>query len=219
MIRIDLHTHSEASKDGSIKPEQYAEILENEILDVVAITDHNRIDFATGMQKALGEKYIIVGEEIMTSQGEIIGLFLTKNVEPGMSAQRTVDEIKSQDGIVYIPHPFEKVRSGIPLEILNAIKPDVDIIEGFNGRAISKKHGLQALAWGKRNNVAVASSSDAHGKKAIGYAHTSITKRPSKNTLARLIKSGQIVSKKPPLYTLGYPKLNRLLSLLRGQGL
>ena len=74
MYKVDLHTHSQASPDGGIRPEQYAQALATEKLDFIAITDHDRIDFALGMQKALGNK-IIVGQEITTSVGELIGLY------------------------------------------------------------------------------------------------------------------------------------------------
>ncbi len=153
MKKIDLHTHSEASRDGGITAEQYAYILRNEILDVIAITDHDRIDFALGMQKALGADKIIVGEEITTSQGEIIGLYLEEKVDPGMSAQETIDAIKLQDGIVYIPHPFEKVRKGLQEDILTALIDDIDIIEGYNGRAFAQNFSQKTLAIAKQHDI------------------------------------------------------------------
>ncbi len=80
MIKTDLHTHSAASPDGSITVNQYKETLAKQTLDCIAITDHNRIDFALSLQQVLGPEKIIVGEEISTKQGDIIGLFLTKLV-------------------------------------------------------------------------------------------------------------------------------------------
>jgi predicted metal-dependent phosphoesterase TrpH len=74
MYKIDLHTHSSASSDGGITADQYSKIISQNILDYVAITDHNKVSFAMKLSEELGDK-IIVGEEIMTSEGEIIGLF------------------------------------------------------------------------------------------------------------------------------------------------
>ncbi|MCA9330415.1 PHP domain-containing protein, partial [Candidatus Saccharibacteria bacterium] len=117
MYKVDLHTHSQASPDGGITAEQYAHVLSTGLLDMIAITDHNSIAYAQEVQKQLGDK-IIVGEEIMTNDGEIVGLFLTQVIEPGLSAQETCRRIKAQHGLVYIPHPFETVRKGLHPEKL-----------------------------------------------------------------------------------------------------
>lgn len=217
MVKIDLHTHSEASPDGGITANQYAAILRNEIVDVIAITDHDRIDFALGMQKALGAKRIIVGEEITTTQGEIIGLYLTKKIEPGMSAQDTIDAIKLQNGVVYIPHPFEKVRKGMQEEVVMALIEDIDIIEGYNGRAFVQNFSAKALAVAKQHKISAAASSDAHGAAGVGSAYTTLKQQPNRNNLNALVARGHLVTGKPPYYTLLLPKINRIKKLLRGQ--
>src|SRR5476649_2676258 len=102
MYKIDLHTHSIASPDGSITLEDYRSILNSGRLDMVAITDHNTIGFAMATKKTLGVR-IIVGEEIKCLEGEIIGLFLSKPVEPGRPYTQTIEDIKDQGGLVYIP--------------------------------------------------------------------------------------------------------------------
>jgi predicted metal-dependent phosphoesterase TrpH len=218
MIRIDLHTHSEASIDGGLSPEDYADLLQNEILDVIAITDHDRIDFALGMQKALGADYIIVGEEITTLEGEIVGLYLKKPIKKGLSAQETVDAIHAQGGLVYIPHPFEKTRKGIQLETLNRIAKFVDIIETNNGRALTKKHSINAQTWSIKNKIPAAASSDAHVKLGIGHSYTIIASRPAKTNLKNLLKDATFVHEFPPLRSLLYPKYNRYKKMLKGQG-
>ena len=217
MIRLDLHTHSEASPDGGITPEQYAKLLRDERLDVIAITDHDRIDFALGMQKALGEEYIIVGEEITTTQGEIIGLYLSEKVEPGMSATQTVAAIKKQHGLVYIPHPFETVRKGIQRDVLAEIERDVDIIEVVNGRAVAQNYGPEAAAWARqRAHVMIAASSDAHGLKGAGQTLTRLKSRPTRATILTELDKAQLRQRKPPFISLLYPKYNRLRKFLRG---
>jgi predicted metal-dependent phosphoesterase TrpH len=216
MIRIDLHTHSEASKDGGITPEQYAELLKNETLDVIAITDHNRIDFAKGMQKALGKDYIIVGEEISTTQGDIIGLYLSTAIEPGMSAVETVKAIKAQNGLVYIPHPFEKTRKGIQQTILHEIADMVDIIETNNGRALRKKHSVEAQTWSVKNKVSAAASSDAHGLAGVGHTYTAIAQRPNRHTLVHELENAAFTHNRPPLKSLIYPKYNLLKNKFKG---
>lgn len=213
MYKVDLHTHSQASPDGGISPEQYAKALESEKLDFIAITDHDRIDFALGLQKALGDK-IIVGEEITTTQGEIIGLYLKQPISPGLSAKETAQMIHSQGGLVYIPHPFETVRRGIQLEVLDAIVELVDIIEVHNGRALAQNFGAKAATWAKLNNKAGAASSDAHGYKGLGYSYSILNEAPSRGALVSNVRMTALARRRAPLYTLLYPKLHRLSKLL-----
>ncbi len=109
MFKVDLHTHSVASPDGGLTAQDYLQFLEKKDLQVIAITDHDTITFASDLQAQLGVR-IIVGEEITTTEGEIIGLFLSKGIPPGLSPEETIHRIRRQNGLVYIPHPFETVR-------------------------------------------------------------------------------------------------------------
>src|SRR5579859_2648799 len=95
--KIDLHTHSIVSYDGGIREDEYKKLLTNNVIDFVAITDHNEIRFALMMQRRYGEQ-IIVGEEIMTAEGEIIGLFLKERIEPGLPVEETIQAIRMQRG-------------------------------------------------------------------------------------------------------------------------
>lgn len=209
MINIDLHTHSEHSPDGGISAKQYANLLESGALHCIAITDHNSIDFARVMHEQHGDA-IIVGSEIMSNDGEIIGLYLTDNVQPNMSARETAEAIKSQGGLVYIPHPFETVRSGIHPAALEAICDLVDIIEICNGRAFFQNRGSQALVWSRLNNVVTATSSDAHGIKGLGSTFTTIAELPTKSTLVALLQTATHQTKRPSAQSLLYPKYHRL---------
>src|SRR5882757_1674551 len=128
MYKIDLHTHSTASQDGSLRLDDYHKILKQGGLNYIAVTDHNTIEQALELQRTLAE-HIIVGEEITTLEGEVIGLYLSKLVPAGLSAKQTVQAIHEQGGLVYIPHPFETVRKGLSLEALDAIAQQVDIVE------------------------------------------------------------------------------------------
>jgi hypothetical protein len=209
MLKIDLHTHSDASPDGGITIEQYIRAIDHQLLDFIAVTDHNTISRAQELQKALGKK-IIVGEEIMTAQGELIGLFLEKAIKPGKSALETAHEIREQGGIVYLPHPFETVRKGISELTLEEIAKYVQIVEVYNGRAFAQNRGPQATTWARLNGRACAASSDAHGSKGLGTAYTVIKEEPTAKNLSSLILHGHCRMERPPLRTLLYPQLNRL---------
>lgn len=184
MFKTDLHTHSEASPDGGITLAQYQKVLNDGVLDCIAITDHNEVDFALHAHKTLGNK-IIVGEEIMTTKGEIIGLFLEEKVAPQQSPADTVAAIKSQGGLVYIPHPFETVRKGMHPKDIEELHEHIDIIEVCNGRAFLQNRGEQALVWSRLNEVAGAASSDAHGVKGLGTTFSDLEKQPTKSNLVK----------------------------------
>ncbi len=209
MIKIDLHTHSQGSNDGGIRLEEYIDALKDGKLDCIAITDHNTIGLAQQLHQTLGEQ-IIVGEEITTSGGEIIGLFLTKPVIPGQTPLETVKSIKNQGGIVYIPHPFETVRSGLSEEALIAIADFIDVVEIHNGRAVFQNRGPKAATWARLNHKVAAASSDAHGIKGLGTTYTQISTIPTAKTLVKMLKKGRFTTNRPPLRTLLYPKINRL---------
>ncbi|MDB5163808.1 MAG: hypothetical protein JWS12_426 [Candidatus Saccharibacteria bacterium] len=213
-FKVDLHTHSEASPDGGIKLEQYREILRQNVLDCLAITDHNRIDLAASLQKEFNDK-VIVGEEITTTAGEIIGLYLTLPIAPNMSPQATVQAIKAQKGLVYIPHPFETVRSGIAKSTLEEIIDYVDIIEVHNGRAFFQNRGPEAAAFATLHQRVRAASSDAHGLKGLGTCYTLLDELPTKDTLMELMPKAKLIANRPPLQTLLYPKFHRFAKKLR----
>lgn len=209
MFRVDLHTHSVASPDGGITLKQYRRILEAGILDCIAITDHNRLDFAQKAKSVLGER-IIVGEEIMTTMGEIVGLYLSRRVDQGMTPEKTIEAIREQDGLVYIPHPFETIRKGIHPATLELIQHDVDIIEVCNGRAFLQNRSQQALLWAKLNTVAHAASSDAHGFIGIGRTFTVLADMPNRDNIISLYKNGILQTKRPRVRGLLYPKFNKV---------
>lgn len=213
MIRIDLHTHSSESPDGGISAAQYKKMLDSGLLDYIAITDHNSIDFARELHAKLGDK-IIIGEEIMTQSGEIIGLYLQEAIPPQLSLQETVGQIKAQGGLVYVPHPFEKTRSGVAISDLEKIAEEIDIIESVNGRAFAENHTSEAQRFATEYRLPVCASSDAHGASGWGRTYTGLPEAPDKTSLSSLLLSARIFYKKPTVRSLLYPKYNRIRKVL-----
>ena len=209
MLKIDLHTHSSASPDGGITADQYRSLVDSDRFAQIAITDHNRVDLALALRKELGN-VIIVGEEIMTTGGEIVGLFLKKLVEPQQSPLATVLAIKKQGGLVYIPHPFEHIRHGLSVATLDSVAKHVDIVEVRNGRRLRQNHGDQAVIWAQRHHKPQAASSDAHGLRGVGFTYTSVAEPLTPENFAKILVKGKVVFAWPPLRSLLYPKLNRL---------
>lgn len=209
MYKIDLHTHSTASHDGGISASQYKKALETGMLDYIAITDHDTVDLAISLYKELGDR-IIVGEEIMTTEGEIIGLFLQSPIVPGMSPIDTISAIKDQGGIVYIPHPFETIRKGLHPGVLEEITEKVDIIEVCNGRAFAQNRSEQTVVWAKMNRTPGAASSDAHGFRGLGRTHTIVNAMVTRDNLISLIASGTPIAGRPSVRALLYPKYHKV---------
>lgn len=209
MYRADFHTHSTASPDGGIARAGYRRMLQEGKLDYIAITDHNTIGLALDLHAELGDK-IIIGEEITTRSGEIIGLFLSEQISPMLSLEETIMRIKQQHAIVYVPHPFETVRSGINYADLTAIASEVDVIELHNGRAVFQNRTADASAWASMHGVAGAASSDSHGMAGWGRTYTLLQDKPSRQNLVQLLATAEHAYASPGLRGVLYPKFNRL---------
>jgi predicted metal-dependent phosphoesterase TrpH len=192
----------------------YQRMLESGQLDVIAVTDHDTIDGALRLRDELGDK-IIVGEEITTSEGEIIGLYLSQLVPSGQTPEETVQLIRAQNGLVYIPHPFETVRKGLPRAALDRIATEVDIVEIHNGRAYFQDKSSNVRTWAVKHKVAMAASSDAHGPAGWGRTHSVVTEPPTRDSLARLLVRATYSERKVGLRGIFYPKLNRLRKRFR----
>lgn len=209
MFKVDFHTHSSASPDGGITPAQYVKALSSGLLDIIAITDHNETKLAKALHEELGDK-IIVGEEIMSTEGEIIGLYLQDTIPAGLSAEETIQQIKAQGGIVYIPHPFETMRKGLSASALDRLAATIDIIEVCNGRAFAQNRGGQAVVWARLNSIVGGASSDAHGIAGLGKTFSSLPELPTKETLVELLSRSTHHTKRPSARALLYPKYHRI---------
>jgi predicted metal-dependent phosphoesterase TrpH len=208
VYKADFHTHTKESPDGALRLSHYRRMLEKRRLDVIAITDHNVTEYAKQVHAELGDR-IIVGEEITTSEGEIIGLYLTKTIPPYLSVMQTIAEIHKQGGLVYIPHPFETIRKGLSHALLDSIAQHVDIIEVHNGRAMLQDRSEAALSWASSHGVAGAASSDAHGLGGWGRTYSMLHAMPTRDTLTQLLASAEYEVGFPGVGML-YPRLNRV---------
>ena len=210
-VRVDLHTHSYGSPDGGLTQKDYKMALTAGTLDYVAVTDHGTIEAAAAIKKTLGElgERIIIGEEIGTTDGEIIGLYLNEPIAEGLTPLETAEAIHAQGGLIYIPHPFETVRRGISEKGLEKIIRHVDIIETCNGRAVFQNRGGLAAEWAAKYHCASAASSDAHGRYGWGRTYSILEDTPTRESLVRLLARATYSKKSVGLGIL-YPKVNRI---------
>lgn len=165
-INVELHTHTCHSHDSTLGKWFYLLMLKLRRINVVAITDHDEIEGALKFKPFL-EKHsirVIIGEEIFSSKGEIIGLFINEKISPGKSPRDTMLEIKKQGGIVYIPHPYDEKRYKTVLveEEIQKNLDLIDIIEVHNGRNIKRYFSEIQLEIANRYNTTKAIGSDAH---------------------------------------------------------
>ena len=170
-MKIDLHVHTEYSEDSLLKLEHIAKVVAEKKVDAVAITDHNEVEGAIKLKKASAFP-VIVGEEIESQQGDIIGLFLQERIEPGLTAGETITRIKNQGGLVLIPHPFDRLRSSATGEKpLKKLVEKIDIIEVLNARNIFPADNQLAFNFALKHNLLQAAGSDAHTKNEVGNAY------------------------------------------------
>jgi predicted metal-dependent phosphoesterase TrpH len=209
-FRVDLHTHTIGSPDGALTAAHFRRMFRTGMLDCVAVTDHDSLGMAQKLQNQFGAERVIVGEEITTHDGEVIGLYLKNAIPAGLSAAEVVRRIKEQGGLVYIPHPFESVRKGIQLPVLEQIADSIDIIEVHNGRAIFQNRGRLAREWAGRQGMAMAASSDAHGAGGWGRTCSILEAMPTPQTLVTLLKKATLQQDTVGLRGILYPKFNRL---------
>lgn len=171
MIKVDLHVHTYRSGDSLARPEALVYWMARRGLDAMAITDHNAIEGAWETA-ALAPSAIIIGQEILTSRGEIIGLFLSEYVPPRLSPRETIERIHQQGGVVYVPHPTDRLHgSALARDALLAILPQVDVIETYNARSVFRQPSRGAIALAQQHGLALGAGSDAHRACDVGLAH------------------------------------------------
>ena len=170
-ISIDLHNHSIYSYDGKLELEDF---LGNSNVDIFAITDHNNFKFHEIYSQGetlykIKNKWFITGEEIMTSDaGEIIGLFIKKEVKSSQILKETLDQIKEQKGIAYLPHPYDLYRKGKPkLNIVLQYIDLIDIIEVFNAKYFTNYEIYRSYQLAKKHNKIKGYGSDAHKREDL----------------------------------------------------
>jgi hypothetical protein len=165
MIDVDLHMHTDHSYDCATPVEVLLAEARSRGLGAIAVTDHNEISGALqARRKADGSGLkVIVGEEVKTAdQGEVIGLFIEEKIPRGMTLQETIGEIKRQGGIVYVPHPFDRMHSVPDYDNLVAVLDDIDAIEVFNPRVAIAEFNEEAARFAAKYRIPAGAGSDAH---------------------------------------------------------
>jgi predicted metal-dependent phosphoesterase TrpH len=185
-IRADFHTHTSFSHDAYQTPRELVERARQVQLDRVAITDHHTLDGALRARDVDPER-VIIGEEITAACGtDVIGLYLANRIAPRLPLERVVEEIRSQGGVVYLPHPFAYLR-GACGRVERAL-PLADIVEVWNSRAFYRPWNQRAMHEVRERGMPEAGGSDAHFSVELGRAFTVLPTFSDASTLKRAAK-------------------------------
>jgi glycosyltransferase involved in cell wall biosynthesis len=171
-IHCDLHMHTDHSPDCATPAELLLETAKARGLGAIAITDHNEISGALEARQIaerIGGIKVIVAEEVKTAhEGEVIGLFLSERIERGMSMRETIAEIRRQGGLIYVPHPFDRLHSVPDYEHLLEIVDDIDILEVFNPRVAFSAFNEEAVRFARKYSIVPGAGSDSHVAQGLG---------------------------------------------------
>jgi hypothetical protein len=169
LIDVDLHMHTDHSYDCATPVEVLLAEARTRGLGAIAVTDHNEISGALEARAKANGLKVIVGEEVKTKeQGEVIGLFIEEKIPRGMTLQETIAEIKRQGGLVYVPHPFDRMHSVPDYEHLLTVIDDVDAIEVFNPRIAISEFNEEAVRFAAKYRIPAGAGSDAHVPQGLG---------------------------------------------------
>lgn len=170
-VIADLHLHTTWSHDCSIDVDELLDHAEAQGLGAIAITDHNVFGGALeAAERARGRRLVVIpGEEVKTAdQGEVIGLFLREEIPRGMSFGETIAAIRAQGGLVYVPHPFDRLHAIPAPETLHRHLAEIDVLEVYNARLLFEAYNEEALRFARKYNLTPGAGSDAHVLAGVG---------------------------------------------------
>jgi len=227
---VDLHCHTSASFDSLASPRSVVAAAERCGLTHLAITDHDTIDGALEAQAiAPAGLTVIVGEEIRTAHGDLVGAFLSRAVPPGLSALETIASIREQAGLVGIPHPFDRLRGSLGRGGrlggggLVDLASQVDWIEAWNARLILGDGNARAASLAREAGVPGVAVSDAHTTLEVGVASTALSRADgdpgtAAGLLAALRGGLRLTTGRASIYVRALTPLAKVIQRARGRG-
>ncbi|MCW2967596.1 MAG: glycosyltransferase [Solirubrobacteraceae bacterium] len=198
LIDVDLHMHTDHSGDCATPVEVLLATARDQGLGAIAITDHNEVSGAldaAAKAEQFGVK-VIVAEEVKTAeQGEVIGLFLKEKIPRGLTLQETVAEIRRQGGLVYVPHPFDRMHSVPDYEHLLAILGDIDAIEVYNPRVAIGSFNEEAARFARKYRIVAGAGSDSHVAQGLGSVRIRMHDFDGPEEFLESLRTADIVTK------------------------
>ena len=190
MPRIEFHCHTIASKDCLTRPRDLVNTCRRKRIDRVVVTDHNTVAGARAAH-ALDPELVIMGEEIMTTRGEILATFVREEIPTGLSPQETIRRLKDQNAFISVSHPFDRWRSGgWQKDDLLEILPEVDAIEVYNSRCMNPRFNREAREFAQKHNIAGTVGSDAHAAFELGRSLMLLEPFEGAEEMRKVIRTG-----------------------------
>ncbi len=197
---VDLHAHTLWSKDCLMPFDKIIRLCKQRGIDRIAITDHNTADGALAMQK-LAPDLVLVGEEIMTTQGEILAYFVQESVPAELSPDETIRRLRDQGAVISVSHPFDQLRKGAwREEDLLKIIDQVDAIEIFNARCTFASDNEKAIEFAQRHNLIGTVGSDAHTTLEYGRAMTRLQPFEGPSDFLVALHNAEYIQRLSPFY-------------------
>ena len=187
--RIEFHCHSYYSRDSLVRPQLLVEAARRAGIDVLIVTDHNSIGGAREAQK-LAPELVVVGEEIMTTRGELLAAFVSEEIPSGLEPLEAIRRLRAQGAFISVSHPYDLFRSGHwELPDLMEIAPLVDAIETFNARCMDMAPNLAAQEFARQHNLPGTVGSDAHTAREVGRATLTVADFSGADGLRQVMRS------------------------------
>lgn len=196
MLKADFHIHTEYSMDCDTPVEEIISRCLETGINCVTVADHDSIEGAIRLQ-CLAPFPVIVAEEILTPQGEIMGMFLKEHIPSGVSVEQAVSRIKAQGGLVCLPHPFDTFR-GLKMEDkeLHELAEQVDVVELFNARSTLLRCYTKARAFAAKYDIPGTAGSDAHSTDEIGNTYVEMPEFNGRDDFLETLKHGKMHNQK-----------------------
>jgi predicted metal-dependent phosphoesterase TrpH len=189
-MNVEFHCHTIYSKDSLTRPQDLVDACRRKGIDRVIVTDHNTIAGAQ-VAHALDPQRVIIGEEIMTTRGELLAAFLTEEIPKGLTPKETIRRLKDQGAFISVSHPFDRWRSGAwQEEHLLEILPDVDAIEVYNSRCMLPNFNQEAQRFAEKHHLAGTVGSDAHVTFELGRSLMVLEPFEGPDGLRRVVRRG-----------------------------
>ncbi len=199
MLKADFHIHTSYSKDCDTSLENIIKRCLKTGINCIAISDHGTAEGALKM-KDLAPFKVIVSEEILTPNGEIMGIFLKEGVPSGISIDEAISRIKAQDALVCLPHPFDKLR-GLKLDNrqIEDLADKIDIVEVFNARSPLRGPNNKAKTFASKYDLPGIAGSDAHSTREIGRTYIEMPEFNSKDDFIQALRKGTLIKHRASL--------------------
>ena len=210
MIRLEFHTHTVYSPDSLTTPEKLVSTCRRLGIDRVVVTDHNTIRGALAA-RAIAPELVIVGEEIMTTRGELLAAFVREELPRGLEPVEALARLQDQGAFISVSHPFDVMRSGSwHLPDLEAIAGRVDAVEAFNSRCLNPAHNRRAAEFAETHGLLKTVGSDAHGLVELGRSTILLEDFKDAEGLRKSLRSAEYETRLSPPWTMGISRFAKI---------